>query len=527
MGILATIDRQIQDASYNDREGWFADWLRGDTDSDSGASVNERTAMQIATVYKCVDWRAKMFGMLPKKIFESVEILGRSAQKEAPKHPLFDLIHAAPNPTITACSWFGLISADVHLWGNSYAYIERGRYTAKIIGLWRILPDAVRIEQDYATGQIWYMVSYAQGQEERFYPDEILHIRGLGFDGIRGYSIRIQSKTLGWAKATRQFSAKFYKNAFRPSGLLISPQAFRDKKVKEDLVANLKASGKDGGLALVEGALEYKPLGIPQDDAQFLQTAEFQDEDICGIMGVKPHKVGILRHMTNNNVEQQNIEAVTDCIQPFAVSVEQQCDMQLLSDRPSSGLGGGTERSRFFMQCELKALLRGDTAAQTAHIEKMIDKGVYSDNDARDYLGIAPYPGGDRYWMNAAYVPIDRIDEILDKKSAPPAPIPANQTDANAPDPNSGKNALGILLRDAIGRVLHRPSKDRERSAPAILRPCVMVAAEIFGGSEERFVEDYASAMSMRSSLWKESSLDSTVTEEADRLSKALLEKRQ
>lgn len=528
MGLLAALDRQIKNATYNDREGWFADWLRGD-ETDSGATVNEQTAMKLSTVWKCVNWRARMFGMLPKKLFERVDILGRSAQKEAPQHPLFNLVHISPNPTITSCAWFGLISADLHLWGNSYAYIERGQRSGRIMCLWRIQPDKVRLDQD-SQKQNWYMIQDATGVEQKFYPEEILHIRGLGFDGWRGYSpIQLQKQALGWVKATRQFSAKFYKNAFRPSGLLVAPAAIKEP-AKSELLRALKESGKEGGLALIEGALEYKPLGIPQDDAQFIQTMEYQDTDICGIMEVKPHEISLMKHMTNNNVESETISSVTRCLQPFAVNVEQWFDLQLLSDLPSSGRGGGTERDRFFMQCELKVLLRGDTAAQTAHIEKMLDKGVYSDNDARDYLGLAPYDGGDRYWINSAYVPIDRIDEIVDKQVAPdPAPAAPAPDQTQQPNPNAApaKKALGPILRDAIGRVINRPVKDRERVAAAILRPSLTALADLSEKSDPEFITGYLGAMVQRSTVWKESSVENIVTEELDRAVTAFMEGRQ
>ena len=523
MGILASIDKTVRNATYMDTEGWFANWLRGGEDSDSGVSVNESSAMRIATVWKCVNWRAKMFGMLPKKIFERVEVMGRSAQKEARQHPLYSLIHTAPNPTMTSAAWFGLISADVHLWGNSYAYIERFPKSSRVRYLWRILPDAVRIEVDVEAQTIWYFIRYGDGVEEKFYSDEILHIRGLGFDGIRGYSpIQMQKQTLGWTKATHQFSAKFYKNAFRPSGLLISPQAIKDPVAKKSLVDNLRNQGKEGGLALIEGALEYKPMGIPQDDAQFIETMQFQDDDICGIMEVKPHKVGIMRNMTNNNVEQQNIEAVTDCIQPFAVSVEQWINLQLLSDLPSSGRGGGTERDRFFMQNELKGLLRGDTAAQTSHLIAMRDRGIYDGNDCADYLGNMPFEGGDVRVINAAYVPLDMLKQLAEAKVKVPAAAPGAPNPDGGPAPKTDPKSLVVglfsnLFRDAIGRVLNRAPKDREKSAASMFSPIFISLAALFEVNDALFVDDYLSALAQRSAMWKKENIEAVLTEELDR----------
>lgn len=528
MGLLATLDQQIQirNGSYNDRDGWFADWLRGGEDTDSGVRVSEATAMRIATVWKCVNWRAKMFGMLPKKLHERVELMGREAMREAVNHPLYPLIHTAPNATMTSFAWFALISADVHLWGNSYAYIERGRYSGRIVGLWRILPDSVRIEQDKATQQLWYVVCYADGAEEIFYPDEILHVRGLGFDGIHGYSIRLQAQTLGWTKATHQYSAKFYKNAFRPSGLLISPQPIKPPEVKKELIANLKAQGKEGGLALIEGAMEYKPMSIPQNDQQFIETMQFQDEDICGIMEVKPHEVGIMRQSTNNNIEQETISSVTRCLAPFAVNVEQWFDLQLLSDLPSSGRGGGTERDRFFHQCELKVLLRGDTAAQTAHLIAMRDRGIYDGNDCAAYLGNAPFEGGDVRIVNAAYVPLDMLPDLAKAKATAPPPAASDQPGTPKVEPSNEipSQLFAGLFRDAIGRILHRPANDRARVLPTVMRPCLLVMSELGGKVDVAFVEDYLGVMAQRSQLWKVENIETILTEELDRAVKAFTE---
>lgn len=531
MSILATLNRQIQANMYRDREDPLARWLRGDDSdegTDSGVSVNERTAMNNPIVWKCVIWRAKMFGMLPHKVGERIEIMGRSAQREAKATPQFMLpylIHSSPNPTITSKGFFGYISADVHLWGNFYAWIERGSATGRILHLWRICPDRVRIEQDDTS--IWYIVSDGSGHQEKFFPSEILHIRGLGYDGIRGYSaIQMLKQTIGWTKATRQFSARFYKNAFRPSGLIFASTVTKEP-AKTEMIANLKASGKEGGLALLEGGtFDYKPLTIPQDDAQFLQTMEFQDEDLAGAFEVKPHEIGIMRHMTNNNVEQETISSVTRCLQPFAVDVEQWCDLQLLSDAPSSGRGGGTERDRYFHQTELKALMRGDTAAQTAHIIAMRDRGIYDGNDCADYLGNQPFAGGDVRVINAAYVPLDMLKEIASKRGTAPAPGAPNSDGGPAPDPataNSLAQMFAHVFRDAVGRAIGR-KKDREKAIVTIFAPVLGSINDTIGaGADDAFILDYLNALGQRSTTWEESQANAISETELNRAVQALL----
>ncbi len=541
MGLLATLDRSIKNASYIDREGWFADWLRGndrDEASDSGISITPKNGIQLSTVYKCVNWRANQFGMLPKKINERVQMFGRMAQQPAPTHPLYRIVHTNPNPMITAKAYFGIVSADLHLWGNSYAYIERGANTGRLRNLWRFRPDMVRIEQDKDTGALTYCISNG-GPEEKFPSYEVLHIRGLGFDGIQGYSpIHLMRNLLGWNAATTRYGAQFFKNASRPSGLISLPAgATMKKEVKDALLENLSKSGREAGkLLLIEGALEYKPLTMPQDDAQFIETTEHQEEDIIGVMGVPQHKVQVLRRSTNNNIEQQGIEAVTDCLQPLCCEVEQWMNLQLLSGDPSSGRGGGTERDRYFMECELKALLRGDTKAQTDHVVAMIQTGVYSQNMALDYLGETPFAGGEDHWMNLAYGTMDEIKKLLATKSEPEPDANDPNEPAEPPEPPANvlqreivarfSKAYGRIFRDTVGRVASKGKlTEREKSAIASFRaPFEGLAEGLQVKLDDDFTERYLCSLSKRAATWGDAAgWDRITRDELDRAIKAIL----
>lgn len=480
----------------------MSDWFRGGAETESGVHVNEKTALQMAIIWQAVNWRAKMYGHLPHKVFENVEILGRPAQREARQHPLFPIIHTAPNPTLTAAAWFGLISADLHLDGNSYAWQERGSQTGRLKHLWRFTPDAIRLEQT-SDGAILYHARKSDGTEETFSADEVLHIRGLGYDGVRGYNpIRMMRNELGWALGTRQFSSKFYKNAFRPSGLLISPNTIKEP-AKTDLINALKASGKDGGLALIEGAMEYKQMQIPQDDAQFLETIQLQDDRLAGIMEVHPHELGVTRNLNNSITEQMTINSVTRNLLPFSVGVEQWMNLQLFSDAPSSGRGGGTERDRFFIQSNFNALMRGDTAAQTAHIREMISASVYSGNDGREYLGLPPVAGGDRYYVNGAMIPIDKVDEVIAKRGMTPGAKPPGEPG----DPGKNAQALLPLFIDAAGRVLKRKSQERAQCALTAFQPALEALAQIMGVDDPYFAANYIRVLAKCSVDWKSDSV--------------------
>ncbi len=511
-------------ATYQENTGWFADLLRGGESSDSGVSINERNGIRNPTVWKCVNWRANQFGMLPKKLNEHVELFGRQSQKPASRHPLYRILHDNPNPRTTAKAFWGMVSADLHLWGNSYAWVERGSTTGRIANVWRIQPDRVSIEL-YKFGDdqehdktLIYKISTANGKSEPYFADEILHIRGLGFDGICGYSpIRLQAQTLGWNAAAQRYGAAFFKNSSRPSTLIITKTPIKDKAAKKELIENLKASREQTGRSLlVEGDTEVKSLTMPQDEAQFIETLQLQEEQICGIMGVPQHKVQILRRSTNNNIEHQGIEAVTDCLQPLCVEVEQWVNLQLLSDAPSSGVGGGSERQRYFMECELKALLRGDTAAQTAHLEKMLDRGVYSQNDALDYLGVAGFEGGDRRYINRTYVPLDRVDEIIDKRGAPAAGAATTEPGATSDNQKQAGLDPTRIFRDAVGRVICK--KDRAK-AVAVFEHILLSLATTAPASD--FLDRYLSAMGQRASAWTDENADDAAADELKRAMEA------
>lgn len=538
MGLLI----KPQAATYNDTEGWFYNWL---TDSDSeGAKVNPSNAMRISTVWKCVRARGETFGMLPKKMFERVQVMGRASRKEAPKHPLFDLVHTAPNPQMTSMAFFELVSADLDLWGNSYSYVERFTGSTRIRFLWRIRPDLVRIYQN-EDGSLWYLVRDGNGVEQTFYPDEILHIRGLGFDGICGYSpIQMQKKALEWNKNSTSQNSDFYKNASRPSFIASVPAAIKDPKAKEALIKTLTKSGSDAGKGLlVEGPIDVKMLSVNPEDAEFIETIQYQEEDICGIFRVPPHKVGILRRATNNNIEHQDIEWVRDSIQPICERVEQWFDLQLLSDRQSSGFGGGTERERFFMECELKGLLRGDTAAQTSHIREMIDKGVYSPNDGRDYLGQPPYEGGDVYLVNGTYIPIELAGQAqkaqIEAAKNPPEPArPDTKVDADnlatlltqrqamldAESQVRVQKAYRHVFRDACGRVIARKPADREKTVPTVFQWLLTGLADGFEiEADSAFIGDYLGSMGKRAKEWSDA--DVVAKEELSRAVTAIMER--
>src|SRR3990167_2217217 len=223
MGILAAFAPQIRASTEgNEHSGPLHDFWYNEAgaESDSGIPISESGALKISTVWKCIEGWFRMYGTLPHKLFERVTLFDRPAQIEAIDHHLYELIHDAPAPGMSAAMWHGLIASDVKGRGNFYAAIVRDEF-ARVLWLPRIRPDYVRPAVE--NKQLWYFIRGDDGREVKFYPDEILHIYGMGFDGIQGYSpTKMQMNLLGWNRGTQRYGGSFIKNASRPSGI-VSP----------------------------------------------------------------------------------------------------------------------------------------------------------------------------------------------------------------------------------------------------------------------------------------------------------------
>lgn len=522
MGILAAFDQSIQaEIDSANPPGPLDDYWYDELGlaSDSGIRITPQGALNISTVWKCIGWWFRVYGTLPHKLKERRLINGRLSQIDAVDHDLYDLIHAAPNPSMTSEYFHGLIPVDKFLHGAFYAFILRNPTSGKIESLWRLRPDMVKMK--VINKQLWYIVTGDDGLPVKFYPDEILHLPAISHDGRTGLSaIKANHNVLAWNRATTRYGAQFFKNASRPSGI-ISTQETLQPEARKDLIANLRRSGKEAGkLLLIEGAATFSKMTLDQDEAQFILTCEMQADDLCGDFFVFPHEIGISRNANNSITEQLTINTVTRNLTPFCIQTEQQMNLQLLSNLPSSGIGGGTERSRYFFQSELKSLLRGDTAAQTAHLKAMRDLGIFDGDDCADFLGMPPFKGGDLRVINGAYVPLDMLPEIAKNRrpgdvGAPNGPGGDPPTD-NKRNPDSRAPVLPawearlrksylVLFADAVGRVTSRKkSSEREKYVSVFRAPIAGLAKALAIPVNAEFLEDYVGGLGKRALHWED-----------------------
>ncbi len=374
----------------------LADFIRGaDLDygrgSNSGKYVSEDNALQVSAVYACVKVLAETIASLPLPVYIRETSGGKT---KAFSHPLYPVLHDLTNSDMTSFTFRELMMTYLLLWGNAYAQIIRDRQK-RIIALEPLKPANMMVTRDENTKKLRYQ--YADGaQSIEFKPEQVLHIPALSFDGIVGISPIAQAReAIGLSLATEEFGARFFGNGARPGGVLEHPGVVKDPaKLRESWEQVYRGTRNSHKIAVLEEGMKYHEIGIPPEDAQFLETRKFQVTEICRIFRVPPHLVADLERSTNNNIEHQSIEFVVHTIRPWLVRWEQAIYKSLLNE---------SERQIYFARFTVDGLLRGDFNSRMAGYAIGRQNGWLSANDIRSLEDMNPLDkeqGGDLYLVN-------------------------------------------------------------------------------------------------------------------------------
>lgn len=399
MGLLARMTTTAPRADITSS----ADLLRlitgGAHESETGDLITVTSAMQAAAVFACVRVIAEDIGKLPCHLYRR---LPNGGKERATTHPVYGLLRRTPNAWQTPISFYGLLSAYMELVGNAYAFVTRHPTTGRVMELLPI-NGRVRLEQD-AQWNLRYWVTMRDGVETPVPADRILHVPGLSLDGVTGIStIGYMRETIGTALATERHASRFFKNSGRPSIVVERPKDAPAWSVEasKNFVQSLKEAwgGKNvSSIGLLEEGMTAKALTIPAKDAQFLETRGFTRSEIAGIFRVAPHKIGDLSRSTNNNIEHQGLEHLTDCLLPRLVRLEQALSRALLTER---------EQEEYTIEFLVDSVLRADFKTRMDGYAVGIQNGVMSPNEARVKENENPRAGGDVFWRPANMTPDD------------------------------------------------------------------------------------------------------------------------
>lgn len=372
----------------------------------SGKPVNERTAMQTTAVYACVRILAEAVASLPLHVYEYQDDGGKKLMHD---HPLYYLLHDEPNPEMTSFVFRETLMSHLLIWGNAYAQIIRDG-AGRVLGLYPLLPDKMDAQRD-DRGNIYYV--YSRNSDEnpmfkeygdiRLKAEDVLHIPGLGFDGLIGYSpIAMAKNAVGMTLACEEYGASFFANGANPGGVLEHPGVLKDpSKVRESWNSVYRGVNNAHKIAVLEEGMKYQQIGIPPEEAQFLETRKFQINEIARLYRIPPHMVGDLDKSSFSNIEQQSLEFVKYTLDPWVIRWEQSLQRSLL-------LPG--EKGKYFIKLNVDGLLRGDYQSRMNGYAVGRQNGWFSANDIREMENMNPIPdeqGGNLYLINGAMTKLE------------------------------------------------------------------------------------------------------------------------
>lgn len=395
MGLLSGLFRS-RDAPKNSTAGSAYRFFLGG--STSGKQVNERSAMQMTAVYSCVRILSEAVAGLPLHLYR---YSADGSKEKAVDNPLYFLLHDEPNPEMTSFVFRETLMTHLLLWGNGYAQIIRNG-KGEVVALYPLMPNRMTVDRD-DKGHLYYEYQTSsddahttKGGTVRLKPTDVLHIPGLGFDGLVGYSpIAMAKNAIGMAIACEEYGAKFFANGATPGGLLEYPGTVKDpEKVRESWNKGFGGSHNANKVAILEEGMKYTPISISPNEAQFLETRKFQINEIARIFRVPPHMVGDLEKSSFSNIEQQSLEFVKYTLEPWLIRWEQAMARVLISQN---------DKAAFFIKFNVDGLLRGDYASRMSGYATARQNGWMSANDIRELENLDRIPaedGGDLYLIN-------------------------------------------------------------------------------------------------------------------------------
>lgn len=354
--------------------------------------------MQMTAVYSCVRILSEAVAGLPLHLYQYNDSGGK---EKALDHPLYFLLHDEPNPEMSSFVFRETLMTHLLLWGNAYAQIIRNG-KGEVVALYPLMPNRMTVDRD-EKGQLYYQYNTSKdeaptmkGSTVSLKSTDVLHIPGLGFDGLVGYSpIAMAKNAIGMAIACEEYGAKFFANGATPGGLLEYPGTVKDPdRVRESWNKGFSGSANSNKVAILEEGMKYTPISISPEQAQFLETRKFQINEIARIFRVPPHMVGDLDKSSFSNIEQQSLEFVKYTLEPWLMRWEQSMMRSIISQ---------TDKPAYFIKFNVDGLLRGDYQSRMSGYATARQNGWMSANDIRELENLDRIPaedGGDLYLIN-------------------------------------------------------------------------------------------------------------------------------
>ena len=462
------ISSVLERRSAPDYDGYYVDsfpsLLNSLMPSSSGIIVNENTAMTYSAYYACVKVISETIATIPLHIYKHRKDGGK---ERARQHPLYFILHDEPNPEMTSFQFRETMMNHLLTWGNFYADIGRNPMKSPI-ALWPLRPDRMSVQWD-GKGRRRYIYTLPTGEKRLLDPADVLHIMGGSSNGLIGMSPVGQMRdAIALGISTEDFGNEFYKNGLALSGVFTHPGKL-DKKAKKNITESITkyktGLGNRHRFMVTQEGMTYTQIGIPPENAQFLETRKFQLEEMCRIHRLQLHKVQHLEHATFSNIEHQAIEFTVDTIQPWSTRAESEFRRQLFSE---------TDKRKYFIEFLLDGLLRGDIKTRYGAHAIGIKNGWLTINDARrmERLNPSVQEGANLLYKQNIWTEVGKAAPMLPEKIVKEEP---KKEDKSAPaiievrssgpgDRNKLRVQYQPLFRDSAARIVRIEVNDLRKA---------------------------------------------------------------
>lgn len=402
-------------ANYNPTDDYW--YTQRGTKTAAGEDVTEHSALTLAAVFACVAKLSKTVATLPAGVFERVS---DDERRPVVDHPLNRILQVEANPNSGAVTWREMMMAHLLLWGNWYAEEERTS-EGELRGFLPLLTAYMNPKRSPG-GNLYYEYQPPGGDKTDYDAADILHLVGLSLNGMTGCSvIGLHRETVGRGLAKAKFISSFFGNGTWMGGWLKQPTGGKEigpdvqRRLLDQINERFRTAGKAFGVGFLAEGLEYQAMtGMPLKDAQYVEGAQLDRVDICGIFDVPPSKIHDDTRSTFSNIEHKNIDWMTDSILPWCIRIEAALKRRYFPDEP------------LYVKHNLAGLVRGDIKTRYEAYAIGRQWGWLSSNDIRKTEDMNPIDGGDNYLV-PTNMAIMRDGEIVPLSAPQPAPQPLQQ----------------------------------------------------------------------------------------------------
>lgn len=359
--------------------------------SESGVNVTEETSLKFSAVWQARRILSELPASLPIEFYEE-----KNGNRKAIEHDAKEIL-LRPNYYMNRFTWQELMNDYLQGWGNGISVIDN-KQAGGVSLLIPVHPS--KVVAKLSGGRMFYDIDDKDVDiKGTFFSEEVIHYKGFTSNGMWGKSpIQMAKDNIGLGLAAEKYGSSFFKKGGNLKAVIETEQSMSDKQFVEwkgRWQSNYSGEAGNYETPILEYGMKYKMLGVPPDDAQFLQTRQFSIQDVARWFNLPPHMLGDLSRSTFSNVEQQDIAFVKYCLRPILRRQEIELEEKLLLP---------AERGTIRIRYNIDGLLRGDLASVTAHIKEMVLSGVLSPDEGRGLLNRNPRPGGAEFYTPANIV---------------------------------------------------------------------------------------------------------------------------